>query len=133
MEHASSPAIRKNLTVDYLLITVVPLGLFSIYLILFPTHAARLVGMNISGMGLIMLQFLGASLAGHAVVNYRSRRGGVETRRMVYQMNITSLSLAVGIGLWATWTKHMPLIGSVILLMHMIFLLGFLVKRHKIT
>ena len=91
---------------NYILLTLLPLLTFSILLIFFTSFIMHLLDLRVNAMGHTMLQFLGASLASHAYLNFQSRKFGEVGLRAVFNMNITALTLAVGISLAAVIIRN---------------------------
>ena len=116
---------------NYLLFTLVPLSIFSILLIGFPVFVSNLLGIDRSPTALMMLRFLGTSLVGHAYLNYHGRNLKGEALKLILLMNIVTLAVAVGVSIPSIASGAIPTIGSLILVMHITFLLGFLVSGRR--
>ena len=117
---------------NYILLTLLPLLTFGVLLIFFTSFVMHLLDLKVNPMGHTMLQFLGASLASHAYLNYQSHKFGKTGLRAVINMNITALSLAVGISLVAVVTHTINHLGYLVLAMHSTFLSGFLYSARKL-
>lgn len=84
-------------------------------------------------MGDMMLQFLGASLAGHAYLNYKAISLHGDTLRQVYGMNIIALAIASTISGLAAILSNLSVLAYLILVMHVGFLSGFIFFYRRIT
>lgn len=78
-----------------------------------------------------MLQFLGASLAGHAYLNAQAFRYKDAELRIVMRMNMVALSLAAVVSVGWMLAGYVTLTGTLILLMHLLFLGGFFVSYRR--
>ena len=110
---------------NYFKLTAAVLAFFSIGLLLVPRIFMHLLSITVSSNGAMFMQFLGASLAGHAYLNWHTRSAATEVMKPVMRMNIFALFSAVLIGLAAIITGGYTLIGLLILIMHAVFLCGF--------
>lgn len=120
-------------TTNYLKLSAAVLLLFSVGLILFPMNIMRVLGIAFSPNGAMFMQFLGASLIGHAYLNWHTRGAEIQVIRPVIRMNILALLAAVLIGTAAILTGSFSVIGLMILIMHATFLGGFILVHRRIT
>lgn len=112
---------------NYLKFTAAILLLFSVGLILAPGLLMKTLSIQISPNGTMFMQFLGASLAGHSYLNWHTKLASVEVMKPVMKMNIFALLSAVLIGIAAILTGSYSAIGLLILIMHSLFLCGFII------
>jgi hypothetical protein len=124
--------MNNELPKNYLRLAAAVLAAFSLVLIFLPRPIMDLIGITYSPTGLLFLQFLGASLAGHAYLNWRAPNYGAVVVRLAYKMNIVALSLAVAISLIAIFFTSYKKICLLIFVVHIIFLSGFLVLMKRI-
>lgn len=117
----------NRLIKNYLGLAAVVLGLFSLLLIAAPNFLMRKLDITHSPTGTLFMQFLGASLAGHSYLNWRARHFDPTILKLVYKMNMVALSLAVVISLVAVFATAYNKLCLLILLMHGLFLAGFIV------
>ena len=116
----------------YLTLAATVLAAFGLLLIFVPTRLMHLLSIPVSPTGTLFMQFLGASLAGHAFLNWRARHFEANVLRVVYEMNVVALSLAVCISLMAIFATSYSRICLLIFIMHSLFLTGFLVIVRKL-
>lgn len=116
----------------YLKLTAVVLLSFSIGLIFFPGFVLSLFNSRHTNIGLLFIQFLGASLVGTSFLNWSAQHFDKTAVRAVYLMNIVSLSPAVIISVVMMLIYGYALAAMAVLLMHLLFLGGFLITFNKI-
>lgn len=117
--------------IKYLKYTAAVLAVFSIVLIFFPAYVLLFFKDAQAGAAVMFMRFLGASLAGHSYMNWEVGRYEPSALRPVYLMNIIALVLAVFIDMWAIYKDMFTVLGILIFVMHVVFLLGFLIiYRH---
>lgn len=114
------PKVYLNLTAAVLLI-------FGIVLIFFPSLVLLLFKDVQTNVAVMFMRFLGASLAGHSYMNWEAGRHDAYLLRPVYLMNIIALVLAVFMDMWAVFMDMFTLLGILIFVMHLLFLIGFLI------
>lgn len=116
-----------ELAKNYLALAAAVLGVLGLLLIFVPTGLMHLLSIPVSPTGTLFMQYLGASLAGHAFLNWRARHFEAQVLKIVYEMNIVALALAVCISLVAIFATVYSHICLLIFIMHGAFLSGFLV------
>lgn len=110
---------------NFLKLAAIMLTLFSVALIGFPHYVMQIFTHNPTGIGEMFMQFLGASLVGHAYLNWHAHQLDKTGQKLILYMNTAALFFAVVISLAAMIisTPSWPL--GLILIMHTMFLGGF--------
>jgi hypothetical protein len=116
----------------YLPLTAVVLSVFSAGLLIMPGIVMRAFNITDSVMGSVFIQFLGASLAGHAYLNWQARRAAKPAVELAVTMNIVALLAALIVSLLVVFHGTYTRPGLLIMLMHTAFLSGFLVTYKRI-
>lgn len=118
--------MRLLRTEIYLSLTAAVLLTFGVGLLFLPQTFMEALAIAMSEQAHMFLRFLGASLIGHAYLNWQVRRAEKRIVGPVLIMNIIALILAVGIGVTTALSGNITNVGSAILLMHTVFLSGFI-------
>jgi hypothetical protein len=107
-------------TKHYLQFSAVVLVIFSLVLIFYPGLVFYMLGSETNNHSDLFVRFLGASMAGHAYVNWQATSFGQKTLQVIVDMNIAVLFTAVVAGIWQALVS-VNLIEAFITLMHILF------------
>lgn len=114
-------------TTLYLRVTAIVLMLFGLTLAVLTGTVMHILNIKASPEGVLFIRFLGASMLGHAYINWLGSHFEWRTLRHVLLMNVVVLSLAVFLDAINLLSNPITPIWLAIFVMHALFLIGFIV------
>jgi hypothetical protein len=111
--------------------TAVVLVIFSCILVFYPGLVFYFLGSETNNHSNLFVRFLGASMAGHAYLNWQANSFNRKALQIVIDLNVIVLSIAVLAGIWQA-VFSVNFIEILITLMHSLFLVGF-ITLHRLN